>query len=305
MKFRQTLSLKLLALNVLCGGAFANDPQSLKITGEVLAGLEQDSNLNIVELDKNSSQSDIALLLGAKADGKWQANEKLALSGGYSLFTKNFQHQSEYNLMLHQFSADANYNLGLFTWGASYHYADANLDKDNFLELQQNSIYITKLINNRVYLRAAATLQDKQFAGRSERNAENVGFSGDIFVFFNEGKTFVALGLTQENENAKLQELDYNADTLKAKISHQYSGWDKQQKLQLGWRYAVRDYAGTNPVIERERYDSAHSTELEWEVNFNPTIAIVTKVEYSQYDSNLPSAKYSETRTSATLKARF
>ncbi len=305
MKFRQTLSLKLLVLNVLCCGALANEQQSPKVTGEVSAGLEQDSNLNVVELDKNSSQSDISLLLGAKVDGKWQANEKLVLSGGYSLLSKTYQHQSEYDLMLQQFSADANYNVGLFTLGASHHYVDANLNKNNFLGLQQSSIYIAKLINNRVYLRAAANLQDKNFAGRRERNAENVGFSGDIFVFFNEGKTFVALGITDENENAKLHELDYNANTLKAKFSHQYSGWDKQQKLQLGWRNTVRDYAGINPDIERERYDSAHSSELEWEVNFNPTIAVVTKVEYSQYDSNLPSAKYSETRTSITLKARF
>lgn len=305
MKFCQTLLLKLLVLNGLCCSALANDSQPTNVTGEVSAGLEQDSNLNIVELDKNSSQSDISLLLGAKVDGKWQANKKLVLSGGYSLFTKTYQHQSEYDLMLNQFSADANYNFDLFTLGASYHYADANLDKNNFLELQQNSIYIAKLINDRVYLRAATTLQDKQFVGRSERNAENIGFSGDIFVFFNEGKTFVTLGLMNEDENAKLHELDYNANTLKAKLSHQYAGWDKQQKLQLGWRYAVRDYAGINPDIERQRYDSAHISELEWEVNFNSTIAIVTKVEYGQYDSNLPSAKYSETRTSVTLKARF
>lgn len=305
MKFRQTLSLKLLVLNVLCCGALANEQQSPKVTGEVSAGLEHDSNLNIVELDKSSNQSDISLLLGAKVDGKWQATEKLTLSGGYSLFTKTYQHQSEYDLRLQQFSADANFNLGLFTWGASHHYADANLDENNFLALQQSSIYIAKLINDRFYLRAAANLQGKQFAGRRERNAENVGFAGDIFVFFNESKTFVTLGISDENENAKLHELDYNANTLKAKFSQQYSGWDKQQILQLGWRYVVRDYTGINPVIARERYDSAHSSELEWEVNFNPTIALATKFEYNQYDSNLSSAKYSETRTSVTLKARF
>jgi hypothetical protein len=305
MKFYNFFSLNLLALNILCVGALANDAQSTKITAEVSAGLEQDSNVNIVELDKNSRQSDIAAVLGAKIDGKWQATEKLLLSGGYSASAKTYQHESAYNLLLQQFSADASYNMELFTWGASYHYVDANLNKNNFLELQQNSIYLAKLINSRIYLRATANLQTKQFSGRAERNAENIGFAGDMFVFFNEGKTFVALGLANENENSRLHELDYAANTLKAKLSHQYPAWGKQQKLQLGWRYAVRDYAGVNSVIERERYDSAHISELEWEVNFTAKIATMVKVEYSQYDSNLPSADYSETRTSITLIARF
>ncbi|MES2822566.1 MAG: surface lipoprotein assembly modifier [Pseudomonadota bacterium] len=305
MKFYNFFSLNLLALNMFCAAALANDAQSTKVTAEVAVGLEHDSNVNIVELDKNSRQSDIAALLGAKIYGKWQASEKLLLSGGYSASAKTYQHESTYDLFLHQFSADASYTMDLFTWGASYHCVDANLNKKDFLELQQNSVYLAKLINSRIYLRAAINLQDKQFSGRAERNAENIGFTGDMFVFFNEGKTFVALGLTNENENSRLDELDYSAETLKVKLSHQYPALGKQQKLQLGWRYAVRDYAGVNSTIERERYDSAHISELEWEVNFTAKIATMAKVEYSQYDSNLPSADYSETRTSITLTARF
>ena len=305
MKFCQIFSLNILVLNFLCSGALANNPQANAITGDISAGLEQDSNLTVVELDKSSHQSDLAVLLGIKVDGIWQANEKCKLSGSYSLFTKTYQHQSEYDLMLNQFAGDASYDAKLLTVGASYHYADANLDKNDFLNLQQNSIYIAKLINSRIYLRGATNWQDKQFAGRRERNAKNLSFAGDVFVFFNEGKTFAALGLTNENENATLHELDYKGNTMKAKLSHQYVGWNKQQKLQFGWRYVERDYTGINPDIERERYDSARITELEWEVKFTNRIAMTTNVEYSQYDSNLPSAKYSETRTSATLKARF
>ena len=299
-----SFAFKLVAVNVLCCAALAN-AQSSKTSIEVSAGLEQDSNLNIVELDQNSHQSDLAVLLGAKADGKWQANEKLTLSGGYSFTAKTYQKQSAYDLALHQFSGDASYALEFLTLGASYHYADANLDKKDFLTLQQSSFYAAKLIHDKVYLRAAINIQDKQFAGRRERNAKNTGFAGDAFIFFNEGKTFLTIGISNEDENAKLHELDYSANTLKAKVSHQYLLWEKQQKLQAGWRYMVHDYTGVNPDLKLERYDSAHVTELEWEVNFTPSIAAVTKVEYSQYNSNLSSANYSDTQTSVTLKARF
>lgn len=299
-------AVNLLLLNILCsavGVHAATESTSAKL--EVSTGVEQDSNLNIVELDQSSQQSDLALLLGLKADGKWQVSEKFALSGGYSYAGKTYQDQSAYDLALHQLSVDASYNAELLTLGASYHYADANLDKKDFLTLQQTSFYAAKLLNEKFYLRSAVNLQNKDFAGRSERNADNVAWVNDGFVFFNQGKSFVSLGFSVENENSKAHELDYQANTLRAKASHQYALWGKPQKLQAGWRYLARDYAGVNPEIKRERYDSAHVSEVEWEVDFTDHIAAVTKMEYGQYDSNLPSADYSETRTSVTLKARF
>ena len=298
-------AVNLLLLNMLCSTGVVQAAEATSANFEVSAGVEQDSNLNIVELDQSSEESDLAVLLGAKADGKWQVSEKFALSGGYSYAGKTYQDQSAYDLALHQFSVDASYSAELLTVGASFHYADANLNKKDFLELQQTSFYVSKLLNERFYLRSAVNLQNKDFAGLRERNAENVAWVNDGFVFFNQGKSFVALGFGIENENAKLHELDYKANTLRAKASHQYELWDKSQKLQAGWRYFTRDYAGVNAEIKSKRNDSAHVSELEWEVNFTDHIAAVTKVEYGQYDSNLPSADYSETRTSLTLKARF
>jgi hypothetical protein len=298
-------AVKLLLLNILCSAGVVQAAESTGANFEVSTGVEQDSNLNIVELDQSSQESDFAVLLGAKAEGKWQVNEKFALNGGYAFAGKTYQHQSAYDLALHQASVDASYNAELLTVGASYHYADANLDKKDFLALQQTSLYVAKLLNEKFYLRTALNHQNKEFAGRNERNARNIAWVSDGFMFFNQGKSFVSLGVSVEDENAKLGELDYRGNALKAKASHQYSLWGKSQKLQAGMRYLARDYAGVNSDIKRARNDSAKVSELEWEVGFTDHIAAVTKVEYGKYDSNLPSAKYAETRASITLKARF
>lgn len=305
MKFQPTFILNFIVVNLLCTSVLAKEAQPSKVTIEVSAGLEQDSNVNIVELDQSSNQSDIAALLGVKVDKKWQANKKLSLSAGYALTAKKYQNYAEYDLVLHQLSADVNYAWEPLTLGASYHFADANVNKNNFLVLQQTSLYASKLINQKIYLRAAVNLQDKKFAAHNERNAKNIGFTGDAFLFFNDGKTFVALGVSNEDENAKLHELDYAAKTVKARLSHHYLLWNKQQKFHLGTRHLTRDYAGVNAEINQERYDSAQVSDAEWEINFTPMFAAAVKLEYSQYNSNLPSAQYSETRTSMTLKARF
>src|SRR6478609_7941712 len=92
-----------------------------KVDFEVSAGAEQDSNLNVVELDKNAHESDTALLLNAKADASWKPTEKLNLSGGYAFTSKTYQNNSEFDLAIHQLYADANYDFTYVTGGASHH----------------------------------------------------------------------------------------------------------------------------------------------------------------------------------------
>ncbi|WP_189420105.1 hypothetical protein [Cellvibrio zantedeschiae] len=272
---------------------------------EVSAGAEQDSNLNIVELDKNSNESDTALLLNAKVDASGKPAEKLNLSGGYAFTSKTYQNHNEFDLAIHQLYADANYEFSLLTAGASHHFAKAQLDGSDFLDLHQTSLYISKLINNTIYLRAAVNSQDKQFAKLSDRNAKNNGYSGDAFVFFNDGKTFVNIGVNKEKENARAKQFDYQGVTYKAKASHKFTALGKDNKLQLGWRYTTKDYSGITPEIKAERYDSGHAVDINWEVSLTPRVSIETKVEHGKYNSNFASADYSDTRASIAIKARF
>ncbi len=272
---------------------------------EVSAGIEHDSNLNVVELDKKSDKGDTAALLNAKLDASWKPKEKLNLSAGYAYASKTYQDNKEFNLAIHQLYADVNYEFSLLTAGASHHFANAQLDGDAFLDLHQTSLYIAKLINNKIYLRGAINAQDKKFDSLSERNATNNGFAGDAFLFFNEGKTFINVGAVREKENARAHQFDYKGVSYKAKVSHKFTTFEKDNKLQLGWRYNTKDYSGVTPEIKAQRYDSAHVADVSWEVSFTPKISLETKLERGKYNSNLATADYSENRVSITLKARF
>lgn len=269
-------------------------------------GAEQDSNLNVAELDKKSGQSDIATIVNARVDAKGSAaNDKLSLSGGYAYSSKTYQKYDDFDLAIHQLSADANYNFTVLTAGANYFYAGAQLGGNDFLDLNQTSLYISKLINERVYLRAASNFQEKKFSGLAARNANNKGLSGDAFIFFNQGKTFVSLGVSTEQENANARQFDYQGTTIKARVSNKFSMWGKENKLQAGVRRVERDYSGFTPEIDKKRFDSNNVIDAEWEIGLTKNLTLSTKVEGGDYDSNLASAKYSETRTSLLLKARF
>lgn len=269
------------------------------------AGTEYDSNLNIVELDQYSTASDWAAVFNARLNSQWQATDAVNLKAGYSYTSKNYRDQDEFDLTIQQLFADVSYNFSLLTLGASYHYADATLGGADFLKLQQTSLYASRLFNNRIFVRGALNHQDKDFPDTAERNASNNGLAGDVFVFFREGKTFIAAGFSSEEENAAQDQFSFDGTSLRGSINHKFSAWGKANKLQLGWRYQDRDYAGVTPEIDARRYDRNQIINFDWEINVTPKIIAIGRIERGNYQSNLPAANYSETLASLLLSARF
>lgn len=274
------------------------------------AGTEYDSNLGVVELDQYSTQSDWAALLNARLNGRWKANEKLDVKAGYYYLTKTYQDNENFDLDLQQLFADASYNFDVVTLGASYHNADAELADRDFLQLQQTSLYASRLFNNRIFLRAAANYQDKDFPGNAGRNAQNTGVAGDVFIFFQQGNTFLAAGFTREEEEAVQNQFNYDALSLRASINHKFQAWGKPSKLQLGVRYHDRDYSAAMRSTDDNqtdvfRSDNHRVTSIEWEINLTPKITATSKIERGNYESNLAAANYSETLASVTFGVTF
>lgn len=276
-----------------------------KLDVELESGAEYDSNLAVVELDQYSSAGDWALLANARVNAQWQATPKAIFKAGASYSSKTYQDMSAFDLGIQQVFADASYELPLFKLGLSYHQADAALDGTDFLTLRQHSVYLSRLFNQRTFVRGAVNYQDKDFPTSAERNAHNLGMAGDVFVFFNQGTTFVAFGLNHEQENARSDPFDLTATSVKTSINHQFPAWGKKTKLQLGWRYEQRDYSAITPALEAKRDDTRQVANLEWQINTHDWLALVSKVERGDYQSNLRSADYSETRASLTFKATF
>ncbi len=272
---------------------------------ELETGAEYDSNLSVIELDQNSSEGDWSALANVRLNSQWQATEKMKLKGGLSYTSKTYQDYNEFDLAIKQAFIDTSYDFQRLTLGASYHYADAELDNNDFLTLQQRSIYLSHLIRQTIFLRAAINDQDKAFPISSLRNADNRSVAGDAFFFLNQGKTFFTVGLSRETENATANEFDYDGTNFRASVNHQFPLWNKTNRLQLGWRYDKRDYTAITPALNATRNDERRVTALEWQVETNKWLSVAGKLERGNYDSNLASANYAETISSIMLKASF
>lgn len=269
------------------------------------AGTEYDSNLGVIELDQYSTESDWAAILNARFNGRWQANDQLNIKGGYFYLSKHYQDNDNFDLAIQQLFVDTSYDLRVVTLGASYHKADADLASRDFLQLQQTSIYASRLIDNRIFLRAATNYQDKDFPGNAGRNAHNTGLAGDVFVFFNQGTTFISAGITSEEEDAQQAQFNYDALSLRGSINHKFSAWGKNNKVQLGIRLHDRDYSSVTPELETKRNDNHRVATLEWEVSLTPKITATSKIEKGNYESNLAVADYSETLASINFAVTF
>lgn len=274
------------------------------------AGTEYDSNLSVVELDQYSTQSDWAALLNARLNGRWKASDKLDLKAGYYYLTKTYQDNQSFDLAIQQMFADASYNFDLFTLGASYHNANADLAERDFLQLQQTTFYASRLFNQRIFVRAAANYQDKDFPGNAERNARNTGVAGDVFIFFQQGNTFLAAGFTSEEEDAAQNQFNYDAISLRASVNHKFPAWGKASKVQLGMRYHDRDYsADMIPTDDNQagslRSDNHQVANIEWEIHLTPQLTATSKLERGNYESNFAAADYSETLASVTFAVTF
>lgn len=295
------ISISLL-VSLISAAATAATP-SIKLDLET--GAEYDSNLSVIELDQSSSEGDWAYLLNANISSQWQATNQFKLKTGVSYNSKTYQDYSEFDLTIQQAFVDASYKFQPVTLGYSYRYADAELDGQDFLTLQQQSLYASRLIDQKIFLRAAINNQDKNFPVSNSRNADNQSLAGDAFFFFNQGKSFLTFGLSGETENARTNEFDYDGINIRTSVSHQFQYWNKTHRLQLGWRLDNRNYSAITPAIEKKRRDERRITSLEWQIETNKWLSLIGKIEAGDYDSNLSSANYSETITSLALKASF
>src|SRR5690606_33372262 len=142
------------------------------------------SSLKVDGLERTVHQNDNPRLLRGDLKAEWEATENPPLKGGYYYLGRNYRDKSEFDLASHMGFGDLSYDFDLATLGASHYLAHAELDDRDFLTLNQTSVYASRLFDQRLFVRVAANVRDKAFEGRPQRDADNVGVEGDVYLFF-------------------------------------------------------------------------------------------------------------------------
>ncbi|GGQ31082.1 surface lipoprotein assembly modifier [Shewanella litoralis] len=282
----------------------ANDNvDAWSFSGKAKAGMEYQSNVNISELEQASGESDSAVVLDAQLDLGWQVSDNLRIDSGYSINDKSYQTASDYDSRLQLAFADVSYALTTTTIGANVYHAQADLDGSDFLTLNQFSVYTMHSLSDSWFLRPSLVHADKQFDQIEQRDAKSYSAAVDSFWFFNQGQRFISVGATYEDEEANATEFSYTATGLNARISNQFSLWQIQQKIQFGAKLSQRDYQTQDDGSRRD--DIHQQYDAKWEVNLGQHWAVLTSVEYGDFQSTLSTADYDETRAGLMLQASF
>ncbi|MBB1437767.1 DUF560 domain-containing protein [Shewanella sp. SG41-4] len=283
--------------------SYADTADAWSFSGKAKAGMEYQSNVNISELEQASGESDTAVVLDAQVDLGWQVSDNFRVDSGYSINDKQYKTASDYDSRLQLAFVDASYAMSSTTVGANIYHAQADLDSSDFLTLNQVSVYTMHTLTDSWFMRPSLMRADKQFTQLAERDADSYTASLDSFWFFNQGQRFLSVGATYEDEDTQSPIFSYSAIGIKARISNQFSLWQVQNKIQFGAKVSQRDYKTQTDGSSRD--DVHQQYDAKWEINISQHWAVLTSVEYGDFQSTVDSADYDETRAGLMLQASF
>ncbi len=274
-------------------------------SAEFSAGVEYDDNVSVIDIDNNTGGDDFAAVFDGEIEFAPDIGEDSDLTFGYSFSQSLYETFDDFNLQSHLASVDASHDLGIFEIGGAYRFAHSRLGGASFLTLHQFSPSVSRFFGESFYLRGEYTYTDRNFIGRTDRDGDSHAGAGDAYFFMNGAKTYIALGYRWEKEDANDPQFDFQGDTLRARFSQRFPVGKRDGHFRAGYRYENRDYSSITPSIGELREDKRHRFNAEIEVPIGKALFTRVNAEYSDNQSNLPSADFNQTVVSARLGFRF
>jgi hypothetical protein len=263
-------------------------------SAEVGVGVEYDSNVSVEEVDATSGEGDYALTMDLGLEAKKGFTEKFDAAVSYDFSQSLYDEFSQVDRQTHIFGGDVAYSATLLDTGLSGYYIHSRLDGDKFLELVRVSPSLSGFLAKKWYARGAYVYSDKSIEERPERDADTHAGEFDLYFFRRGLRSYFNFGYRYRDENAQADQYDYTSNSVKLRYIHRWELFSRLAKLELSWRYEDRDYEGITPSIGEEREDERHRWRADLEVPLVGAAAVQFYYGYSDYESNFPSADYTQ-----------
>lgn len=302
---RRLPPLALLGLAAGFAGTQATAQETYDLSFEAGAGITGDSNVGVPDLDQNTDQGDIALLLRGKTQLDIKPNDRLVLRGGYEFTQTSYQDFDAFDLQTHRGFAEAEYDFDLFKAGVLSNFVHARLDDEGYLDYTQVSPNVSRLFGDQLFLRAAYVRTEKDFKTSDGRDATGDAGRFDAFIFMNGTRQYISLGGELGEEDADADQFDFTSGTAKARYIQRFDLLGREAKFRLGAEYEQRDYDSITPLIDVRREDRIASADSDLEIALHGPLAMDLGYEYRDRQSNLESADYDEHVGSVELKVSF
>lgn len=278
------------------------------ITGS--AGISYDDNVVQDELDVDSGSGDFAGLFEFSPSVALLRSETTELEVGYDLYQSLYFEEDQFDLQSHSLFGDAHHTLGGADLAFSYRWSHATLGGDDFLGSHSIRPSVGYALRPEWYAQLGYRFAARDFesAGRDSRAH---GVSLDQYYFLADGKGHLRLAYRHELEDADAPELDHRAHHLSvgarlepARFALPRALFDRLE-VGVAYTFALYDYDHTTPSIGARREDTRHGLEFSLARQLREALTLHLEYEFTDAQSNLPSAEYAQNVVTLRLGAEF
>ena len=272
---------------------------------ELAAGYAWDDNVGLDEVERATGESDEVTSLEIQGSAKFSFDDRASVRISAGLVDDSYRQFSQVDRRTESLGINLETQLGKATVGINWFDVSADLDDEAFLTYERLSPYVAGFLSKQWFIRGEYVYGEKTIARRPAREADSHSVSIDSYYFIQGLKRYAVLGYTFRVDNARANRYDYDSHSLKLRYVHRESLVNLPLELELEGKFEDRQYKSPDPFIQTEREDTRLRFSAEIRLLINEYASVSVHLKNSDYDSNLPTASYSDLVVGTELRLAF
>ena len=276
-----------------------------KLDVELAAGYAWDDNVGLDELERATGESDEVTSLEIQGSAEFSFDDRASVRISAGLVDDSYRQFSQVDRRTESLGINLETLWGKATVGINWFDVSADLDDEAFLTYERLSPYVAGFLSKQWFVRGEYVYGEKTIARRPGREADSHSVSIDSYYFIQGLKRYAVLGYTFRVDNARANRYDYDSHALKLRYVHRESLANLPLELELEGKFEDRQYKSPDPFIQTEREDTRLRLSAELRFLITEYASVSVHVKNSDYDSNLPTASYSDLVVGTELRLSF
>ena len=272
---------------------------------ELAVGYAWDDNVGLDELERATGESDEVTSLEAQGSALFAFQDRVSLRLSAGLTDESYQKFSQVDRRTESIGVNLEAKLGKTAVGINWFDVSADLNSDPFLTYERLSPYVSGFVSKKWFLRGEYVYGKKTIARRLGREADSHSVSIDSYYFIQGLKRYAVLGYTFRADDARANRYDYNSHALKVRFIQRETVGGLPLELEVEGKFEDRQYKAPDPMIRAEREDTRWRFSTELRLIVTEHASVVVHLKNSDYDSNLPTASYSDLVVGTEIRLSF